>query len=162
MNETIRHMEKRDVAAVHDIECICFRSPWSKMALMGELRNDVAHYHVLEADGVIVGYAGMWVLFDESHVTNVAVLPKYRNRGYATRLMLSMMESARTLGATTMLEVREHNLTAQRMYAKLDFSQNGYRPRYYDDTGEGALLLWNTDIKKTLEQWGGNQHGTVQ
>ncbi len=152
MDADIRPMTRRDVPNVHDIECICFRSPWSKMALLGELRNDVAHYHVLEQDGKIAGYAGMWVLFEEAHITNVAVLPEYRCRGNATRLMLSMMESASLLGATSMtLEVRENNLHAQHMYAKLDFAQNGYRPRYYSDTGEGALLLWNTDIQNTLK-----------
>ena len=50
------------------------------------------------------------------------------------------------------LEVRETNLAAQRLYSRLDFLQNGYRPRYYSDTGEGALLLWNMDIQRTLER----------
>ena len=153
MNETIRHMEKRDVAAVHDIECICFRSPWSKAALLGELRNVVAHYLVLEKDGKLIGYGGMWVLFEEAHVTNVAILDGYRQSGRGRRLMLAMMERAVRFGAEKMtLEVRETNLVAQRLYAKLDFAQNGYRPRYYSDTGEGALLLWNMDIQRTLER----------
>ena len=152
MSELIRPMQRADVGRVHEIECACFSSPWSKMALLGELRNDVAHYHVLECDGVIAGYAGMWVLFDEAHITNIAVMREFRNRGCAERLMRSMMESALLLGATMMtLEVREHNETAQRLYARLDFIQNGFRPRYYQDSGEGALILWNTDIKKTLE-----------
>lgn len=125
------------------------------MALLGELRNDAAHYQVLTEDGKIVGYAGMWVLFEEAHMTNVAVLPEYRRQKYATLLMLSMMQSAKLLGATMMtLEVRENNIHAQHLYQKLDFSQNGYRPRYYSDTDEGALLLWNMDIIKTLENNG--------
>lgn len=163
MDADIRPMTRRDVPTVHDIECICFRSPWSKMALMGELKNDVAHYHVLEQDGQIAGYAGMWVLFEEAHITNVAVLPAYRRRGNATRLMLSMMESASLLGATSMtLEVRENNVNAQRMYSKLGFQQNGYRPRYYSDTGEGALLLWNMNIQNTLKTNGRKMaHDTV-
>ena len=151
MDGDIRPMTRADVPAVHAIERVCFRTPWSKAALFAELRNDVAHYHVLMQDGRVVGYAGMWVLFEEAHITNVAVLPEYRRRGCAERLMLSMMESAVLLGATAMtLEVRENNLAAQSLYHKLDFLQNGYRPRYYEDTGEGALLLWNTDIKRTL------------
>ena len=163
MDADIRLMTRQDVPLVHNIECICFRSPWSKMALLGELRNDVAHYHVLTCDGRIIGYAGMWVLFDEAHMTNIAVLPEYRSRGFATRLMLSMMETASLLGATSMtLDERENNLTAQRMYGKLGFTQNGYRPRYYGDTGEGALLLWNTDIQNTIKSNGREwNHDTV-
>ncbi len=161
MSAMVRHMTRHDVERVYEIECVCFRSPWSKNALAGELRNDVAHYHVLEEDGVLVGYAGMWVLFEEAHVTNVAVLPDFRRKGFARKLMLSMMESARSLGASKMtLEVRENNLAAQSLYRGLDFHQNGYRPRYYSDSGEGALLLWNENIEETWKHNGGS-YGTV-
>lgn len=152
MTETIRPMRRGDVPRVHEIECACFRSPWSKMALMGELKNDVAHYLVLLVDGTIEGYAGMWVLFEEAHITNVAITEAWRGRGLAEDLMRAMMRRACSLGATVMtLEVRENNLTAQRLYQRLGFFQNGFRPRYYADSGEGALILWNTDIQKTLE-----------
>ena len=56
----IRRMQKRDIPAVYEIECICFRSPWSKLSLLSELRNDVACYLVLTVDDRIVGYGGMW------------------------------------------------------------------------------------------------------
>lgn len=151
MTPLIRDMKLKDVGGVHRVECACFRSPWSRGALAGELRNDVAVYHVLELEDEIIGYAGMWVLFEEAHVTNVAVMEGYRRRGYARQLMLSMMRAALKKKATAMtLEVREHNAAAQALYEELGFHQNGYRPRYYSDTGEGALLMWNTDIEKTL------------
>ncbi len=151
--ECIRAMTRQDVIRVYEIECASFRSPWSKGALLGELRNDVAHYLVYEADGVLCGYAGMWVLFEEAHMTNVAILEGYRRQGRAKKLMLEMMRLAVRLGAEKMtLEVREGNLAAQRLYRGLDFAQNGYRPRYYADTGEAALLLWNMDIRNTIER----------
>ncbi len=151
----IRPMARPDVPAVHDIERACFRSPWSKMTLFGELRNDVARYRVVVRDGKIIGHAGMWVLFDEAHITNVAILPEYRRKGYAKRLMLTMMECARQLDASMMtLEVRRSNLSAQSLYEGLDFQQNGLRPRYYSDTGEDALLMWNMDIRQTLKNNG--------
>ncbi|PKM41459.1 MAG: ribosomal-protein-alanine N-acetyltransferase [Firmicutes bacterium HGW-Firmicutes-9] len=151
--EIIRPMERADVSRVHEIECTCFRSPWSKLALLGELRNEVARYLVMEVDGVICGYGGMWVLFEEAHVTNVAIMPDYRGTGRGKRLMLAMMRLAVKNGAEKMtLEVRESNLVAQRLYMGLDFEQNGFRPGYYSDTGEGAKLLWNNDIQQTLDR----------
>lgn len=151
MNANIRPMVRADVPRVYEIECACFRSPWSKASLAGELRNDVAHYHVYDCEGKVAGYAGMWVLYEEAHITNIAVVAEFRGRGFARALMLSMMETARRFGATSMtLEVRENNFIAQSLYKSLDFVQNGYRSRYYSDTGEGALLLWNTDIENTL------------
>jgi ribosomal-protein-alanine N-acetyltransferase len=152
-HEVIRPMERADVNRVYEIECTCFRSPWSKLAIAGELRNDVAHYLVVETDGIICGYGGMWLLFEEAHVTNVAIMPEYRKTGRGRRLMLAMMRHAVKRGAERMtLEVRESNTVARQMYAGLDFEQNGFRPRYYSDTGEGALLLWNNDIQQTLNR----------
>ncbi len=159
--ETVRPMERADVNRVHEIECTCFRSPWSKLALAGELRNDVAHYLVMEADGVICGYGGMWLLFEEAHITNVAIMPEYRGQGRGRRLMLAMMRHAVKRGAEKMtLEVRENNTVAQRLYAGLDFEQNGFRPGYYSDTGEGAKLLWNNDIQQTIDREN-DKHETV-
>ena len=149
--EIIRPMERQDVSCVHEIECTCFRSPWSKLALLGELRNEVAHYLVMEAGGTICGYGGMWLLFEEAHVTNVAILPDFRKNGRGRRLMLAMMRHALDRGAEKMtLEVRESNAVAQHLYTTLDFEQSGFRPHYYSDTGEGALLLWNNDIQHTI------------
>jgi len=151
--EVIRPMERKDVSRVHEIECTCFRSPWSRLALMGELRNEVAHYLVMEVDGVICGYGGMWLLFEEAHVTNVAIMPEYRQSGRGRRLMLAMMLHAVKRGAEKMtLEVREGNTVAQQLYARLDFQQNGFRSGYYSDTGEGAMILWNENIQETLDR----------
>ena len=151
--EVIRPMVRADVNRVHEIECTCFRSPWSKLALAGELRNEVAHYLVMEADGVICGYGGMWLLFEEAHVTNVAIMPEYRGQGRGKRLMLAMMRYAYKRGAEKMtLEVREGNTVAQHLYARLGFEQNGFRKGYYSDTGEGALILWNENIEQTIDR----------
>jgi len=151
--EVIRPMERKDVSRVHEIECTCFRSPWSRLALMGELKNEVAHYLVMEVDGVICGYGGMWLLFEEAHVTNVAIMPEYRQSGRGRRLMLAMMLHAVKRGAEKMtLEVREGNTVAQQLYARLDFQQNGFRSGYYSDTGEGAMILWNENIQETLDR----------
>ena len=102
METMIRPMKRADVPEIYRIECVCFRSPWSKMSLYGELRNDVAHYFVLTEGGKIAGYGGMWVVLDEAHVTNIAVLPEYRRRGYARRLMLQLMARALERGASAM------------------------------------------------------------
>lgn len=151
MTDIVRPMRSVDVNRVYELEKTCFRTPWSRESLAGELKNDVAHYLVLERDGYVVGYAGMWILFDEAHITNVAVDPAYRRQGLAKRIMLCMMRSARLFDATQMtLEVRENNLGAQALYAQLDFERAGIRKGYYTDTGEAAYIMWNRDIGLTL------------
>ena len=84
-----REMNAADIEQVYGIEIICFTQPWSKASLLSEIeKNEVARYFVADDNGKIAGYAGMWILFDEAHMTNIAVLPEYRRRGIATGLSL--------------------------------------------------------------------------
>lgn len=78
---TIRQADRNDVEAIYSIEKLCFPDPWSREALIYELEeNPRAFYIVAELDEKVVGYAGMWWVVDEGHITNVAVMPGYRNR----------------------------------------------------------------------------------
>ena len=153
-----RKMTKADVPQVAGLEKICFSMPWSEHALNSEMKNRVAHYRVLTAGKRIIAYAGMWIVMDEAHVTNIAVVPDFRNQGLGRRILLDMMQEARAAGAVRMtLEVREHNLPAQTLYAHNGFVKVGVRKGYYSDTGEAAYILWNDDLAATLEKQGGLQ-----
>lgn len=151
-NVIFRKMTVPDVPAVHQLEVQSFITPWSKHALQGELKNKLAHYFVIERDKTIIAYGGMWCMFDEAHITNIAVAPECRKQGYGMFLMLHMMEEALKIDATRMtLEVREFNYAAQALYDRCGFSKAGVRKGYYRDTGEAAFILWNDDIQKTWE-----------
>ncbi|MBO4879827.1 MAG: ribosomal protein S18-alanine N-acetyltransferase [Clostridia bacterium] len=145
-------MTLSDIEQVYAIECSCFTQPWSQESLIGEIvRNDIAHYVVADLDGRIIGYAGIWVMFDEAHMTNIAVIPEFRRQGVARNIILCMMRYASDKGASRMtLEVREFNFKAQNLYTSLDFKKVGIRRKYYSDTGENAFILWNDDINATL------------
>ena len=148
-----RMMQEKDVQRVAELEKICFITPWSYRSLLGELTNDVAYYVVAVDEGEVCGYAGMWVMLDEAHMTNIAVAPDHRKQGIARRMILELMKAALGKGAERMtLEVRENNHNAQRLYASLDFAYAGTRKHYYSDTGENALILWNDCIIETYER----------
>ncbi len=154
MNDIVfRQMKEEDVARVAEIEKICFLSPWSYRSLLGELSNEVAYYVVAIDGDEICGYAGVWIMFDEAHMTNIAVEPGHRKQGIARKMILHLMKVALKRGAERMtLEVRENNHTAQRLYASLGFAYAGTRKKYYTDTGENALILWNDCIIETYEK----------
>lgn len=148
-------MQAGDVDRIAELERICFRTPWSRNAIADELKNKAAHYLVCERGGLVISYAGMWIIFDEAHITNVAVAPEYRGQRIGRRMMLCMMRAARLYDASRMtLEVREHNLVAQSLYQSLDFIKEGERKGYYYDTGESAYIMWNSDIDLTLKKQG--------
>lgn len=153
MDLELRQMRAEDVRRVAEIEKISFITPWSYNSLLGELSNDVAYYVVALDEGNVVGYAGVWIMFDEAHMTNIAVDPEYRKRGIARAMILRLMKEGMKRGAERMtLEVRENNHNAQRLYASLDFAYAGMRKHYYSDTGENALILWNDCIIDTYEK----------
>ena len=126
------------------IEHLCFAMPWSKESILHDLHENVcARYLVLTVDGVLAAYAGMWLIIDEAHVTNVAVHPDYRGRGYGERILRALMDLAREnlMGLMT-LEVRRSNAVAQSLYHKVGFIDVGYRKRYYEDNKEDALIMY--------------------
>ncbi|GGJ79663.1 ribosomal-protein-alanine N-acetyltransferase [Anoxybacillus voinovskiensis] len=144
MEINFRPMTLADLDGVLVIEKASFTLPWSREAFYNELvHNRYAKYVVMEHDGRLVGYCGMWVVVDEAHITNVAVLPEYRGKKLGEALMRKMMDMAKQLGAVTMtLEVRVSNEVAQSLYRKLGFLNGGIRKRYYPDNQEDALVMW--------------------
>ena len=135
-------MTAADVDAVCAIEEATFARPWSRASIENELTNSCARYVVLRRSGETVGYAGMWLVIDEAHVTNVAIRKDLRGQGLGEKLMRALIQLAADSGMIWMtLEVRRSNAAAQGLYRKLGFVDVGWRKRYYEDNGENALLM---------------------
>lgn len=95
----------------------------------------------------IIGFAGMWIMLDEAHVTTIGVAPEYRGHGLGEMLLIELFEEALRRGAEWMtLEVRVSNDTAQALYLKYGFTRQGIRRRYYSDNGEDAYIMWSPSI----------------
>lgn len=139
----IRRMTLNDIDTVASIEEATFPTPWSRDSFRQELeRNVAARYLVAEKDGRVIGYAGAWIILDESHITNIAIEESCRSHGYGRALTASLMQYLSNLGASyATLEVRRSNLRAQSLYQSLGFVQLGVRKRYYEDNREDALLM---------------------
>jgi ribosomal-protein-alanine N-acetyltransferase len=91
----------------------------------------------------IVGYAGIWVMTDEAHVTTIASHPDVRGKGVGEFLLIALIHRGIEVGARWMtLEVRASNSVAQNLYRKYTFKEMGVRRRYYSDNGEDALVMW--------------------
>ena len=155
MSVTYRRMTLADAEAVHAIEVETFPEPWSLQSFQEEMaRNACARYIVAEEDGVVLGYAGAWLILDEGHITNVAVTKSRRGEGIGEALMRALMQYAANMGVQYMtLEVRKTNLIAQALYRKLRFIQLGVRKRYYEDNGEDALLYVCQEMPEAKENF---------
>lgn len=141
----IRKAEAKDVLAIEEIEKQCFTVPWSYESLYQDIvENKLAFYIVAElAAGQICGYVGIWKIFDEGHITNVAVAPEYRRKHIARAMLEALFEVTGQAGIERYtLEVRASNEPAIRLYEGLGFKSEGIRPGYYEDNGEDAIIMW--------------------
>lgn len=138
----IRRMTAQDVDGVAAVEAATFPTPWSRDAFASEMRNVAARYLVAQKAGKIIGYAGAWIILDESHITNIAVLKDERGQGIGRALTSGLMQYLSNLGAAyATLEVRKSNEVAQNLYKSLGFIKLGVRKRYYEDNDEDALIM---------------------
>lgn len=146
MNKTItfRNMTVDDLDEVMEVEVNSFTIPWSREAFFNELtKNQFAQYLIVEVDQRVVGYCGVWIIIDEAHITNIALLPEYRGMKLGDALMAKVLELAREMGALRMtLEVRVSNVRAQNLYRKFGFVEGAIRKQYYTDNMEDALVMW--------------------
>ena len=138
-----------DLPAVQAIERAAFSAPWPANAYRTELEtNKLAHYLVVRVGDEIAGFAGLWLMVDEAHVTTFAIDPAWRRNHLGERLLIALLDLALDRRATeATLEVRLSNLPARRLYEKYGFRPVGIRPRYYSDNNEDALIMTTEPLR---------------
>ncbi len=95
----------------------------------------------------VSGFAGIWVMADEAHITNIAVRESYQRQGIGELLLISIIGLAEKLKASIItLEARASNTTAQNLYAKYGFAQVGVRRNYYTDNREDGIIMTTESI----------------
>ena len=141
---SIRPAGINDLNGLAVLEQLCSGTPWQAESLYKDLSdNRAARYWVaVSARGLIVGYIACWLILDEAEITNLSVLPEWRRRGIAGRLLQHLIGQATAEGtACIFLEVREHNQAARQLYQRAGFAEVGKRQGYYADTGETAITM---------------------
>lgn len=136
-------MSAEHLDEIAQIERLCFPDPWSRAILAEELENACAAFlTALDADGAVIGYAGLHVMADEGYVANIAVRPEHRRQGVASALLDVFISFAKSSGlAFLTLEVRGSNAPALALYRKKNFRLAGRRRNYYRHPTEDAWIM---------------------
>jgi ribosomal-protein-alanine N-acetyltransferase len=161
----LRYMTVEDLAQVVEIDAASFRPAWPERSYRFELNESQISFMVslekCEERGVtgfqrllntlrrqqngtvpqpvIVGYAGLWKIADEAHISTIASHPDYRGRKYGEIMLAGMIGRAIALGAAyIVLEVRVSNKVAQALYSKYNFAIHGIKQDYYHQDKEDA------------------------
>ena len=137
----IRRMTLEDIPAVVEIEKACFSLPWSEKSFEDSLSREDTVFLVCSEE-CVTGYMGLYLSFDEASVTNVAVSPEFRKKGYGEALVTAAKEFAKEAGVESIfLEVRQSNAPALSLYKKLGFEELGIRKKFYEHPVEDAIIM---------------------
>jgi ribosomal-protein-alanine N-acetyltransferase len=137
----IRRLAYSDLPAVISIERRSFPTPWSLAMFVLELSKPSGICLAATDGDELLGYLVCSRYEQVWHLMNVAVAPRRRRAGIARGLIAKLVEEAGDKLPFT-LEVRVSNRPAIAMYERLGFRSAGVRPRYYQDNGEDALIMW--------------------
>ncbi len=143
---SVRTLTAEYIDEILAIERRSFPAPWSRALMLRTLEQKVAFnlglFEGQETDERLVGYSYNFIVVDELHVLNIAILPDKRGLGFGRLLLTEVLTQAAERGVVyAMLEVRVTNLVAQTLYSSMGFRVGGLRRRYYRDNGEDALVL---------------------
>lgn len=144
----IRPMTEEDVEAVFLLESACFPDPWSRKSIRSTLREDRSCMLVAEENGLVCGYLNSTYLFEELNLNRIAVSPDFRRRHVGASLLGTLVDFCTAHGLTRlMLEVREGNLPARRLYESFGFISLGERKNFYQNPPEAGVIM-----EKILEE----------
>jgi ribosomal-protein-alanine N-acetyltransferase len=113
---------------------------WSPQDLLGSEANSVVR--IAEENGEVWGLVVFRIIADEAEILNLAVEPHRRRQGIAWRLIEDAFATCKAAGVRKIfLEVRASNQAARNLYARIGFTENTLRPKYYRDPPEDGLVL---------------------
>lgn len=135
-------MSEDHLGDLEAIEKHTFSEPWSKEALKIEISNHNAYFVVAKFNKKVVGYMGLYNIYSEGYITNIAVLKEYRRMSVGSALMSNALKFAKENHMLFLtLEVRESNHVAINFYDKYGFKKEGIRKNFYRHPIENALIM---------------------
>jgi ribosomal-protein-alanine N-acetyltransferase len=138
----IIELDETYLDAILAIENNSFAIPWSREMFESELEQSFSRTWGWVEESRLFGYLVGWLMFEEFHVANLAVIPEARGRGIGTKLLAHALAWAISEGAErSLLEVRESNVPARRLYESAGYSVVAVRSAYYEHPLEDALIL---------------------
>jgi ribosomal-protein-alanine N-acetyltransferase len=140
----IRRAGAADLPAVLAIERKQFSNPWTEEHFQAELLNSFSHFYVAGdlKNSALVGFLIFWRLDDELELHKIAVVKDCQRRGYGSSLLDFFISTGRSWHCqSALLEVRDSNAAAIRLYEKFAFQCVGRRREYYSLPAEDALVF---------------------
>jgi [ribosomal protein S18]-alanine N-acetyltransferase len=156
----LKPLEADQLDAVVELDRRALGGMWTLNGYQREIDSPNSDLLILCTATAVLGCGCLWSILEEAHITTLAIDPTVQRQGLGLVLLHALLESARRRGLEwATLEVRVTNQRAIALYQRFGFESVGERKKYYQDTGENALILWRKGIQKPefgaeLQKWG--------
>jgi ribosomal-protein-alanine N-acetyltransferase len=141
VNTVISKVNKEEINEIMDLQLRNNANILSKYSISTDLNNSNSIYFVAKIDNTIVGYIAANLLYDHIDILSILVDNQYLRNGVASTLLTSILNYAKNVNISDiLLEVREANIIAQKLYEKFGFERISIRKKYYPDNLEDALI----------------------
>lgn len=129
----IERLKIEDIDEIVNIEKECFIDHWPKDAFVRELTNDISEFYVLKDEDKVIGYYGLWYMFENADLVNIAVTKRFQGNKYGELLLNDAINRCKDKNVEFLhLEVRVDNDVAINLYKKYDFVEVRKRAGYYN------------------------------
>ena len=144
MSDTLRivPMQLDDLDRIMEIEAASFTDAWTRSGFEESLAQAYAKMFTAKIDETVVGYCCLYHILDEGEIINVAIHPDWRGRGLGGRMLGFLLEEGLRDGVGRfILDVRESNIAAQRLYESAGFKKIALQKNFYDTPVEDGWLM---------------------
>ena len=156
----LSEIDQKFLSQLRAIDCACLGDFWSLEAYQREIENPSSYVLGLTTENhELLGFGCLWAILEEAHLTVLAVRPEYQGQGFGKSIVWGLLKKARDRQLEwATLEVRASNYVAIALYESFGFKEIGRRPKYYEVTGEDALMLsckglHTPEFDILLEKW---------
>jgi len=131
-----------DLQNIYIIEKESYSDAWSEDSILSEILNKDSYFLVLKNGDVILGYACLKLHLDDAELLKITTAQKFRNMGVAKILLKDIINfSKRKNIEKIILEVRESNTPAIKLYSSFGFKKIFVRKNFYSSPSENALTM---------------------
>jgi ribosomal-protein-alanine N-acetyltransferase len=149
MRYNIRPLEVKDIDEVVEGETKIFGKSLGYDMIYSDIKlNPYANYFVLEINGKVRGYIGLWITYELAEVINFYVDSEFQGMGFGKMLLEFAIELCTLSKVQSIsLEVREENEKAKALYFKYGFVFSHKREQYYSDKTDALVLIKKLEVK---------------
>lgn len=133
----IRKATIKDINKIDEIGSLIKEDFNNKYNIENFINYDYAVIYVYEENDEVAGFIQLEEHYEIIDLINIAVAKKYQGKDIGTKLVEYAISN--TKAEKMMLEVRESNISAIKLYEKTKFKEINRRKKYYGN--ENAIIM---------------------